>query len=84
MSRYDEAWFEEAIGWTAFRAMRDAMRNLPDLLLGTDDVYLSVEIRVRSDSWPGTTESGRSKSTKIGDAACLFRGEKEGGIDERD
>ena len=82
MSAYNEAWFEEAIGWTAFRAMRDAMRNLPAGIPATDDVYLSVEIRVRSDSWPGATESGRSKSTKIGDAACLFRGGTREGDDD--
>ena len=77
MTPYTEAWFEEAVGWTGFRAMRVALANYPASIPDTEDVYISVEVRVHSDSWPGTTESGRSKSRKIGEAACLYRGRKD-------
>lgn len=63
---------EQAIGWNAFRAMKHA----PDIPI-TEDVHVSVEIRIRAENWPGKTESGRSKQTLIGSASCLYRGYQE-------
>jgi hypothetical protein len=75
---YHEHWFEEAIGWATVRAIRDAMRNLPEGIPETDDMHVSVQIRVRSTSWPGPTASGRrSLPTKIGEGSCLYLGVKE-------
>jgi hypothetical protein len=68
---YREHWFEEAIGWATVRAIREAMTNLPDNIPETDDMHVSVVIRIGSTSWPGTTPSGRSRSTKIGEGSCL-------------
>jgi hypothetical protein len=65
--------FEEAIGWNVLRASRQAIENAPNALT-TDDVLVSVEIRAWTSSWPGTTDSGRSKSTIIGSASCAYRG----------
>ncbi len=63
--------FEEAIGWQVLRAAQKAVENAP-LALMTDDVMVSVEIRAWTSSWPGKTDSGRSKSTIIGSASCAY------------
>ncbi len=65
--------FEEAIGWNVLRASRQATENAPNALT-TEDVVVSVEIRAWTSSWPGETDSGRSKSTIIGSASCAYRG----------
>ncbi len=70
---------EEAVSWTMFRAAQEAVKNAPKKIPCDEDVWVSVEIRLHAESWPGETKTGRSKSTLIGSASCLYRGSEEAG-----
>ncbi len=70
---------EEAVGWNILRAAQEAVKNAPKEIPLNEDVWVSVEIRMHSVSWPGKTETGRSKSTIIGSAMCLYRGSEATG-----
>jgi hypothetical protein len=67
---------EEVVGWTGLRAMREAVDKAPEIPV-TEDMFISVEIRMHSETWPGKTSSGRRKSTLIGTASCIYRGAKD-------
>jgi hypothetical protein len=63
--------FEEAIGWQVLRAAQEAVTNAPKATMN-ETVFIEVKIHAYTDSWPGTTESGRSKSRLIGHASCAY------------
>jgi len=72
--RYD---LEREISWQMVRALQDALEDPPEIP-ATETLRVEVEIRVSSDTWPGTTESGRSRSRRIGYAICLYSPRQEG------
>lgn len=70
-----------AVAWNATRALYQALENLPTVP-DDESFMVSVVIRFHSDSLPGKTVSGRSKSTIIGQADCLYVPPRPEGHDE--
>ena len=62
---------EEAVGWQLLRAGQEAVKNAPDVS-GATEMRVEVIVRLWTDTWPGSHESGRHKSTVIGDASCIY------------
>lgn len=69
---------EEVVGWTGLRAMLAAVKNAPQVPT-TEQLFVSVEIRLHSETFPGKAESGRSKSRLVGSASCIWRGKEQDG-----
>jgi hypothetical protein len=72
MSYATEYDLEREIGWQMARALKDALED-PPTISRREDLHVEVVIRVRSESFPGTSESGRSKSSIVGQASCIYR-----------
>jgi hypothetical protein len=72
--RYFEKYdLEREIGWQMARAVADALKDPPEISR-TEDLQVEVIIRVRSETFPGKSEGGRSRSSILGQASCLYRG----------
>lgn len=67
---------ERELSWNAHRAVAAAVKDAPAIPL-SEDLMVEVEIRIYSDSWPGKTETGRSKSRLLGSASCAYRAWRE-------
>lgn len=63
---------EQAITWNAYRAVAEAMKKAGEIASDTGDMMVEVQINVVSDSFPGTHESGRSRSRRAGYAICIY------------
>lgn len=68
-TQYD---LEREIGWHMARALKDALKD-PPVISREEDLQVEVIIRVRSESFPGETITGRSRSSIVGQASCLYR-----------
>lgn len=63
---------EEAIVWNAYRATTEAIQKAMEIASETGDLMVEVQINVVSDSFPGTFNSGRSRSRRAGYACCVY------------